>query len=127
MHIKSSYGEPLLELRSRKIDNLVIRSHNICEFALESEELTAILQCAYDNVMTEMQEHKVKSKEKYLLSHENASLDQINDLQSPPLVRIRGRPKNRMRSNTENQIANASKKKKKKKKAVSEIKLMCFD
>ncbi|RYQ84670.1 hypothetical protein Ahy_B10g104126 [Arachis hypogaea] len=33
--------------------------------------------------MAEMQEYKVKSKGKYLLSHEDASLDDINDLQSP--------------------------------------------
>ncbi|RYR41493.1 hypothetical protein Ahy_A08g037892 [Arachis hypogaea] len=40
-HIKSSHDESLLEPRSKKFDNLVFRSQNICEFASESEELTA--------------------------------------------------------------------------------------
>ncbi|RYR04168.1 hypothetical protein Ahy_B06g083756 [Arachis hypogaea] len=42
-NIKSSQDEPLLESRSKRFDNLVFRSHNICEFASESEELTGIL------------------------------------------------------------------------------------
>ncbi|XP_057724028.1 protein FAR1-RELATED SEQUENCE 4-like [Arachis stenosperma] len=36
-HIKSSQDEPLLEPRSKRFDELVFRSHNICEFASESE------------------------------------------------------------------------------------------
>ncbi|RYR08100.1 hypothetical protein Ahy_B05g075650 isoform B [Arachis hypogaea] len=36
-----------------------------------------------------MQEYKAKNKEKCLLSHEDASLDDINDLQSLPRVRTR--------------------------------------
>ncbi|RYR09599.1 hypothetical protein Ahy_B05g077972 [Arachis hypogaea] len=39
-HIKSSQDEPLLEPRSKRFDKLVFRSHNICEIASESEELT---------------------------------------------------------------------------------------
>ncbi|RYQ80510.1 hypothetical protein Ahy_Scaffold1g106875 isoform A [Arachis hypogaea] len=42
-HIKSSHDEPLLEPRSKRFDELVFRSQNICKFASESEELTAIL------------------------------------------------------------------------------------
>ncbi|RYR58655.1 hypothetical protein Ahy_A05g024537 [Arachis hypogaea] len=42
-HIKSSQDEPLLESRSKRFDELVFRSHNICEYAFESEELTRIL------------------------------------------------------------------------------------
>ncbi|RYR54150.1 hypothetical protein Ahy_A06g029402 [Arachis hypogaea] len=63
-HIKSSQDEPLLELRSKSFDDLVFRSHNICEFALESEELTRILHRAFDNVMAEMQEYQARSKKK---------------------------------------------------------------
>ncbi|RYR52597.1 hypothetical protein Ahy_A06g027491 [Arachis hypogaea] len=55
----------------------------------KSKELTTILQHTYDNVMTETQEHKTKSKRKCLLSHEDASLDEINNLQSPPRVNKR--------------------------------------
>ncbi|XP_015946056.1 protein FAR1-RELATED SEQUENCE 6-like [Arachis duranensis] len=42
-HIKSSQDEPVLEPRSKRFDGLVFRSHNICEFTSESEDLTGIL------------------------------------------------------------------------------------
>ncbi|RYQ97370.1 hypothetical protein Ahy_B08g093416 [Arachis hypogaea] len=71
--------------------------------------------------MVEMQEHKAKSKGTCSLSHEDANLEIINELQSPPWVRTRGRPKNRLSSKIEKQIANASKKKKTK--ALSELNL----
>ncbi|RYR07459.1 hypothetical protein Ahy_B05g074815 [Arachis hypogaea] len=60
-HIKSSHDEPLLEPR-------------------KSKQLTSILHCTYDNAIIEMQEYKAKSKEKYSLSHEDASLKDINEL-----------------------------------------------
>ncbi|RYR51631.1 hypothetical protein Ahy_A06g026610 [Arachis hypogaea] len=113
-HIKNSHDKPLLEPRSRRFDDLVFQSQNICEFASKSEDLTTILHCAYDNIIVEMQEYKAKSKRKCSLSHEDASLEDINELQSPPCVRTRGRPKNRLRSNTQKQIANTAKKKEKK-------------
>ncbi|RYR47233.1 hypothetical protein Ahy_A07g033186 [Arachis hypogaea] len=83
-HIKRSHDEPLLEPRNKRFDDLVFRSQNICEFTLESEELAAILHRAYDNAMIEMQEHKAKSNGKCSLSHEDANLETINELQSPP-------------------------------------------
>ncbi|QHO51999.1 Protein FAR-RED ELONGATED HYPOCOTYL [Arachis hypogaea] len=98
-HIKSSQDEPLLEPRSKRFDDLVFWSHNICEFASESKELTGILHRAFDNVIAEMQEYQARSKGKDLLSHEEATLSDVNDLQSPLRVRTRGRPKNRLGSN----------------------------
>ncbi|QHN81812.1 Transposon protein [Arachis hypogaea] len=97
-HIKSSHDEPLLEPRSKRFDELVFCSQNICKFALESEKLTAILHRAYDNVMLEMEQLKAKRKGTCSLSHEDANLKSINELQSPPRVRTRGRPKNRLGS-----------------------------
>ncbi|RYQ82900.1 hypothetical protein Ahy_B10g101484 [Arachis hypogaea] len=120
-HIKSSHGEPLLEPRSKRFDELVFRSQNICEFASESEELTAILHCAYDNVMVEMEELKAKRKGTCSLSHEDVNLEFVNELQSPLRVQTRGHPKNRPGSKLDKQIANASKKKKTK--ALSELNL----
>ncbi|QHN76983.1 Protein FAR-RED ELONGATED HYPOCOTYL [Arachis hypogaea] len=96
-HIKSSHDEPLLEPRSKRFDELVFCSQNICEFASESEELTAILHRAYDNVMVEMEPLKAKRKGTSL-SHEDANLESVNELQSPPRIRTRGRPKNRLGS-----------------------------
>ncbi|QHN93165.1 Protein FAR-RED ELONGATED HYPOCOTYL [Arachis hypogaea] len=120
-HIKSSHDEPLLEPRSKRFDKLVFRSQNICEFVSESEELTAILRRVYDNVMVEMEELKAKRKGTCSLSHEDANLKSVNELQSPPRVQTRGRPKNRLGSKLDKQIANASKKKKMK--ALSELNL----
>ncbi|QHO19105.1 Protein FAR-RED ELONGATED HYPOCOTYL [Arachis hypogaea] len=95
-HIKNSQDEPLLEPRSKRFDDLVFRSHNICEFASESEELTGVLHQAFDNVMAEMQEYQERSKVKSLLSHEEATLSDVNDLQGTPRVKSKGRPKNRL-------------------------------
>ncbi|RYR58033.1 hypothetical protein Ahy_A05g023689 [Arachis hypogaea] len=111
-HIKRSHDEPLLEQRSKRFEELVFRSQNIYEFASESDEFTAILHCAYDKVMVEMEELKDKRKGTCLLSHEDAKLESVNELQSPPRIRTRGRPKNRLGSKLDKQIANASKKKK---------------
>ncbi|RYR36770.1 hypothetical protein Ahy_A09g041729 [Arachis hypogaea] len=120
-HIKSSHDEPLMEPRSKRFDQLVFRSQNIYEFASESEELTAILHRAYDNVMAEMESLKAKRKGTSSLSHEDAKLESVNKLQSPPRIRTRGRPKNRLGSKLDKQIANATKKKKTK--VLSEINL----
>ncbi|RYR11871.1 hypothetical protein Ahy_B04g069391 [Arachis hypogaea] len=56
-----------------------------------------------------------------LLSHENVNLESVNELQSPLRVQTRGRPKNRLGSKLDKQIANASKKKKTK--ALNELNL----
>ncbi|QHN95715.1 Transposon protein [Arachis hypogaea] len=87
----------------------------------ESEELTAIMHRAYDNVMVEIEELKAKRKGTSSLSHEDANLESVNELQSPPRIRTRGRPKNRLGSKLDKQIANASKKKKTK--ALNELNL----
>ncbi|RYQ79575.1 hypothetical protein Ahy_Scaffold5g107803 isoform C [Arachis hypogaea] len=69
-----------------------------------------------------MQEHIAKRKEKCSLSHDDTSLKDINEFQSPPRVRTRERPKNRLGSNAEKHIANYTKKKK----ALSEVKVVFF-
>ncbi|RYR08618.1 hypothetical protein Ahy_B05g076392 [Arachis hypogaea] len=102
-----------MEPRSKRFDDLVFQLHNICEFAFESEELTGILHRAFDNVMAEMQKYQERSKGKSLLTHKEAMLSDVNDLQSPPRVRTRGRHKNKLGSNLEKKISNATKKQKK--------------
>ncbi|KAL4381604.1 hypothetical protein AHAS_Ahas04G0150100 [Arachis hypogaea] len=49
--------------------------------------------------MFEIQEYQERSKEKSSLSHEEGTLSDVNDLQSPPRVKTRGRPKNKLGSN----------------------------
>ncbi|RYR77578.1 hypothetical protein Ahy_A01g002104 [Arachis hypogaea] len=105
-HIKSSHDELLLEPRSKRFNEL---------------ELTAILYRAYDTVIVEMEELKAKRKGTSSLSHEDANLESVNKLQSPPSIRTRGRLKNRLGSKLDKQIANASKKKKMK--ALNELNL----
>ncbi|RYQ83541.1 hypothetical protein Ahy_B10g102263 [Arachis hypogaea] len=56
-HIKSRQDEPLLEPRSKRFDELVFWSHNICEFASEFKELIEILHRAFDKVIAEMEEY----------------------------------------------------------------------
>ncbi|RYR78731.1 hypothetical protein Ahy_A01g003582 [Arachis hypogaea] len=87
----------------------------------KSEELTTILHRDYNNVMVEMEALKAKRKGTCSLSHKNANLESVNELQIPPRVRIRGRPKNRLGSKLDKEIANVSKKKKTK--ALSELNL----
>ncbi|RYR66446.1 hypothetical protein Ahy_A03g012429 [Arachis hypogaea] len=57
----------------------------LCRHALKSEELTAILHRAYDNIVVEMQELKAKRKGTCSLSHEDANLESINELKSDVL------------------------------------------
>ncbi|XP_020989729.2 protein FAR-RED ELONGATED HYPOCOTYL 3-like [Arachis duranensis] len=83
-HIKRSHDEPLLEPRSKWFDELMFCSQNICKFASEFKELIVILHHAYDNVMVEMEELKAKRKETYSLSHEDANLESVNELQIKP-------------------------------------------
>ncbi|QHO13000.1 Protein FAR-RED ELONGATED HYPOCOTYL [Arachis hypogaea] len=94
-HIKSSQDEPVLEPRSKRFDELV---------------------------MAEMEEYQERRKGKSLLTHEEATLSNVNDLQSPPRIKTRGRPKNRLGSNLKKKISNAMKKKKKT--APSELNLL---
>ncbi|RYR01181.1 hypothetical protein Ahy_B06g080049 [Arachis hypogaea] len=109
---------PKVVMTFRTLDDAAKFYKDYSKFA-ESKELTAILHHAYDNVMVEMEELKAKRKGTCSLSHEDANLESINELQSPPRVRTRGRPKNRLGSKLDKQIANASKKKKSK--ALNEI------
>ncbi|RYR73562.1 hypothetical protein Ahy_A02g007955 [Arachis hypogaea] len=71
------------------------------EVQAQIRELTRILHRAFDKVMAEIEEYQERSKEKSLLTHDEATLRNVNDLQSPPRVKTRGRPKNRLGSNLE--------------------------
>ncbi|RYR28018.1 hypothetical protein Ahy_B01g052118 [Arachis hypogaea] len=106
---------PKVKRRHTHTSRAATTSHcwsQVCEFASESEELTAILHRAYNNIMAEMESLKAKRKGTCSLSHEDANLESVNELQSPPRIRTRGRPKNRLGSKLDKQIANATKKKK---------------
>ncbi|MED6169214.1 hypothetical protein PIB30_019508 [Stylosanthes scabra] len=118
-NIKSSYDAPVLDERTKRYNGIISRSHTSVEEASGFEVLTAKYHLALDKLDAEMKEFKAKLKENPTIIHEDGSLNEINDLQSPPHVRSRGRPKKRLGSNTEKKIASASKRKKRR--AVSEI------
>ncbi|RYR75675.1 hypothetical protein Ahy_A01g000255 [Arachis hypogaea] len=87
--IKSSHDEPLSEPRRKIFDEMVFRSHNVCEFASNYLELTNTSHRAFDNAMVEMQEYKSRDTRRTMLSHEDSSLDDVNELQSPPHMKTR--------------------------------------
>ncbi|MED6139210.1 hypothetical protein PIB30_081732 [Stylosanthes scabra] len=99
--IKSSYDAPGLEQRTKRYNGMISRSYISAEEASEFEVLTAKYHLALDKLDAEMKEFKAKLKENPTIIHEDGSLSEINDLQSPPHVRSRGRPKKRLGSNTD--------------------------
>ncbi|RYR35217.1 hypothetical protein Ahy_A10g050356 [Arachis hypogaea] len=78
------------------------------------------IKSSHDEPLME-QEARAKRKGTSSLSHEDVNLESVNELQSPPRIQTRGRPKNRLGSKLDKQIANAAKKKKTK--VLSEINL----
>ncbi|MED6125533.1 hypothetical protein PIB30_069363 [Stylosanthes scabra] len=92
----------------------------MCDFGSESKGLVAILHCAYDKVYDEKVDFKAKEKEvKTVVTQQEDSLDGMNDLHSPTHGRSRGRPRKRLGSTLEKQMASSSNKKKRK--ALSEV------
>ncbi|RYR58990.1 hypothetical protein Ahy_A05g024844 [Arachis hypogaea] len=83
-HIKSSQDEPILEPKSKRFNDLVFQSHNICEFASESEELTGILHRVFDNIMAEMQEYQARSKEKLNLLDDGPMIQPSSSFYNAP-------------------------------------------
>ncbi|MED6168519.1 hypothetical protein PIB30_012246 [Stylosanthes scabra] len=112
--IKSRYDAPVLDERTKRYNGIISRTYTSVEEASGFEVLTAKYHLALDKLDAEMKEFKAKLKENPTIIHEDGSLNEINDLQSPPHVRSRGRPKKRLGSNTEKKIASSSKRKKRK-------------
>ncbi|MED6187554.1 hypothetical protein PIB30_077575 [Stylosanthes scabra] len=112
--IKSSYDAPVLEQRTKRYNGMISRSYISAEEASEFEVLTAKYHLGLDKLDAGMKEFKAKLKENLTIIHEDGSLSEINDLQSPPHVRSRGCPKKRLGSNTDKKIATATNRKKRK-------------
>ncbi|MED6175776.1 hypothetical protein PIB30_081491 [Stylosanthes scabra] len=110
--IKSSYDEPTLEPRKKNYDGMIYRSRVHCESAARCSVLTSMVHRAYDKLEDEIKQYKEANSRQAIITHEDGSLSEINDLRSPTHVRSRGRPKKRLGSNLEKQIASNSKKKK---------------
>ncbi|MED6124407.1 hypothetical protein PIB30_058629 [Stylosanthes scabra] len=112
--IKSSYDASVLDERTKRYNGMISRSYTSAEEASGFKVLTVKYHLALDKLDAEMKEFKAKLKENPIIIHEDGSLNEINDLQSPPHARSRGRPKKRLGSNTEKKIASALKRKKRK-------------
>ncbi|MED6168203.1 hypothetical protein PIB30_009705 [Stylosanthes scabra] len=105
----------VLDERGVIYKGLLSRSIEMCEFGFESKGLAAILHRAYDKAYDEMVDFKAKEKEvKMGVTHQEGSLDGMNDLHSPTRVRSRGRSRKRLSSTLEKQIASSSNKMKRK-------------
>ncbi|MED6163115.1 hypothetical protein PIB30_076724 [Stylosanthes scabra] len=118
--IRSSYDEPVLDERRVLYKGLLSRGIQMSEFGCESKGLAVILHRAYDKAYEEMFDFKAKEKEvQTSVTHHEGSLDGMDDLQSPTHVRSKGRPRKRLGSTLEKQIASSSNKKKRK--ALSEV------
>ncbi|QHO20485.1 Protein FAR-RED ELONGATED HYPOCOTYL [Arachis hypogaea] len=83
-HIKSSQDEPLLEPRSKRFDELMFQSHNICEFASESEELTRILHRAFDKISNAMKKKKKTAPSELNLLDARSSIQSSSTLYNAP-------------------------------------------
>ncbi|MED6202620.1 hypothetical protein PIB30_107345, partial [Stylosanthes scabra] len=88
-----------------------------CQVGSKSEGRTAIVHRGLDRIFSELQEYdeeekeNAKEKRKTTILHEDCTLNDINDLQSPQHVRSKGRPRKRLGSNLEKKIANEINKK----------------
>ncbi|MED6188018.1 hypothetical protein PIB30_082000 [Stylosanthes scabra] len=110
--MKSSYDEPSLEPSTKSYNGMLSQSKVHCESASECPVLTAMAHRTYDKLEAEMKEYIAKNNQQAIITHEDGSLSEMNDLQSPAHVRSRGRPKKRLGSNMEKQIASNRKKRK---------------
>ncbi|MED6175849.1 hypothetical protein PIB30_082171 [Stylosanthes scabra] len=116
-NIMSSYDEPVLDERTQRYDDALSCCFDACQEGSVSKELTTILHCGLDKIFKDFQEYKENEKDKAnekgktIISHEDCSISDINELQSPEHVRSRGRPRKRLGSNLEKRIANEINKK----------------
>ncbi|MED6227349.1 hypothetical protein PIB30_112690, partial [Stylosanthes scabra] len=88
-NISSSYDEPVLDKRTQRYNGALSRSFEACQVGSKSEGRTAILHRGLDRIFSELQEYdeeekeNAKEKRKTTISHEDCTLNDINDLQSP--------------------------------------------
>ncbi|MED6127603.1 hypothetical protein PIB30_089601, partial [Stylosanthes scabra] len=116
-NISNSYDKPVLDERTQIYNDALSRCFEACQVGSQSVGRTMIVHRGLDRIFSELQEYKEQEKEqakekgKTTISHEDCSLNKINDLQSPQHVRSRGRPRKRLGSNLEKKIANVTKRK----------------
>ncbi|MED6191031.1 hypothetical protein PIB30_112051, partial [Stylosanthes scabra] len=92
-NISSSYDEPVLDERTQRYNGALSRCFEACQVGSKSEGRTAIVHRGLDRIFSELQEYdeeekeNAKEKRKTTISHEDCTLNDINDLQSPQHVR----------------------------------------
>ncbi|MED6119183.1 hypothetical protein PIB30_009583 [Stylosanthes scabra] len=107
--IRSSYDAPVLGQRTMRYNGMIARSFISVEEASEFEVLTTKYHAGMDKLDAEMKDFNAKLRENPSIVLEDGSLSEINDLQSPPHVRSRGRPKKRLGSITEKKNSKCNK------------------
>ncbi|MED6158180.1 hypothetical protein PIB30_030350, partial [Stylosanthes scabra] len=85
----SSYDEPILDERTQRYDGALSRCFDACQEGSASKGLTTILHRGLDKIFKDFEEYKENEKEKEkekgktIISHEDCSISDINELQSP--------------------------------------------
>ncbi|MED6117320.1 hypothetical protein PIB30_108836, partial [Stylosanthes scabra] len=103
--------------KTQRYNGALSRCFEAYQVGSKSKGWTAIVHRGLDRILSEMQEYEEEEKEqakergKTTISHEDCSLNEINDHQSPQHVRSRGHPRKRLGSNLEKKIANKTKRK----------------
>ncbi|MED6167862.1 hypothetical protein PIB30_006833 [Stylosanthes scabra] len=117
-NIRSSYDEPVLDETTQRYNGALSRCFKACQVGSASNGLIAIVHRGLDIIFIELQEYKeeekeqAKEKRRTTISHEDCTVSDINNLQSPQHVRSRGRPRKRLGSNLKKKIAKETNKKK---------------
>ncbi|MED6125203.1 hypothetical protein PIB30_066459 [Stylosanthes scabra] len=84
----NDYDEPVLDERTQRYNNALSRYFEAYQVGSESMELTTIVHHGLHKIFSELQEYKEEEKEQAkekgkTISHEDCTLNEINDLQSP--------------------------------------------
>ncbi|MED6125379.1 hypothetical protein PIB30_068030 [Stylosanthes scabra] len=114
-NIRSSYDEPVLDETTQRYNGALSRCFEACQVGAASNGRIAIVHRGLDRIFNELEQYEEEEKEqakekgKTTLSHEDCTVSDMNDLQSPQHVRSRGRPRKRLGSNLEKKIAKRNK------------------
>ncbi|MED6155765.1 hypothetical protein PIB30_008001 [Stylosanthes scabra] len=114
-NIRSSYDEPVLDETMQRYNGGQSRCFEACQVGLASNGRIAIVHRGLDRIFNELKQYKEEEKEqdkekgRTTMSHEECTVSDMNDVQSPQHVRSRGRPRKRLGSNLEKKIAKRNK------------------
>ncbi|MED6164119.1 hypothetical protein PIB30_086646 [Stylosanthes scabra] len=114
-NIRSSYDEPVLDETMQRYNGALFRCFEACQVGSASNGRIGIVHRGLDRIFSELEQYKEEEKEqakekgRTIMSHEECTVSDMNDLQSPQHVRSRSSPRKRLGSNLEKKIAKRNK------------------